>query len=369
MTVSTRIIVDSTKEEAPGLWRLGFCATGICVCYLYYGLLFENLFQPGEHALGATFVLTTQSITNSMVAYGWKTFQAASSASPSTTQNPLPHRFLFAATACYVTAMACSNEAVRYVSYPVAVLAKSCKLIPTMIVGQFVEGRLYSRTEWMAALSISAGIVLFHVTRMEVAQSSTDDHYTKPTASYGMILLFISLTVCDRFFASFQALSFFLSLKARLTLGFHVFKKMDGLLASCQTFLKSSRPNVRPPNAIETMLWMNLYAILYLVPLSVISGQWDMTTLVSMWYKIAALNVTVAVGQVFIFLAINWFSPVMTTTITTTRKFFTILLSVWTYGHHFSTWQWLAIGLVFMGLYLSILMVKKPQRVANKKLE
>lgn len=179
------------SDAPPGLWRLAFCATGICACYLYYGLLFENLFQPGEHALGATFVLTTQSITNAMVAFGWKTlFQDHSDAS--STKDPLPHRFLFAATACYVTAMACSNEAVRYVSYPVAVLAKSCKLIPTMLVGQFVEGRLYSRTEWMAALSISAGIVLFHMTRMEVAAG---DH---PTASYGMILLLVSLTVRAR---------------------------------------------------------------------------------------------------------------------------------------------------------------------------
>lgn len=187
-------------DAVPGLWRLAFCATGICACYLYYGLLFENLFQPGEHALGATFVLMTQSITNSVVAFGWKKFQNNSDdmsvASP-LTKDPLPHRFLFAATACYVTAMACSNEAVRYVSYPVAVLAKSCKLIPTMLVGQFVEGRLYSRTEWTAALSISAGIVLFHMTRMEVASNHGDP--AKPTASYGMLLLLVSLTVRARY--------------------------------------------------------------------------------------------------------------------------------------------------------------------------
>jgi UDP-galactose transporter B1 len=142
---------------------------------------------------------------------------------------------------------------------------------------------------------------------------------------------------------------------------------MDGLLASCQNFLKKTRPNLRPPDAIETMLWMNLYAIVYLVPLTVLSGQLDMKALLSMWYKIAVLNMTVAAGQVFIFLTITWYSPVMTTTITTTRKFFTILLSVWTYGHHFSTWQWLAVALVFTGLYLSILMIRKPHGVVDKK--
>ena len=144
---------------------------------------------------------------------------------------------------------------------------------------------------------------------------------------------------------------------------------MDGLLASCQNFLKRKRPHLRTPNAIETMLWMNLYAILYLVPLTLLSGQLDVDALLSMWYKIAALNITVAAGQVFIFLTISWYSPVMTTTITTTRKFFTILLSVWTFGHHFSTWQWLAVALVFTGLYLSILMIRNPHPhgAVNKK--
>ena len=44
----------------------------------------------------------------------------------------------------------------------------------------------------------------------------------------------------------------------------------------------------------------------------------------------------------------------MTTTITTTRKFFSILLSVRAFGHVFSAVQWTSIGMVFGGLYLEI---------------
>jgi UDP-galactose transporter B1 len=57
------------------------------------------------------------------------------------------------------------------------------------------------------------------------------------------------------------------------------------------------------------------------------------------------------------------FSPIITTTITTTRKFFTILLSVWTFGHAFNASQWTAIGLVFAGLFLVIYVQRQKSRV------
>jgi UDP-galactose transporter B1 len=45
---------------------------------------------------------------------------------------------------------------------------------------------------------------------------------------------------------------------------------------------------------------------------------------------------------------------VICTTITTTRKFFTILLSVYKFGHVLSIWQWISVTLVFFGLYMEI---------------
>jgi UDP-galactose transporter B1 len=292
--------------------------------------------------------------------------------------------------------MTCSNEAIQYVSFPVAVLAKSCKLIPTMLVGQTVEGKLYSAREWWAALAISAGILLFHWSRNNMEQQQQqqpngteiegdDDDDDDGRATYGMMLLLISLV-------------------------------MDGVLSSCQNFLKRppastemsatiesdpvtggtlltltpGRTAYRPPNAVETMLYVNLYSLLFLIPACVYTGQWqhgvdalrnssssssgldhnassqcqdDGTSSLlsssssssqSLVQKILILNATAAAGQVFIFLTITWYTPVITTTITTTRKFVTILLSVWAFGHSFSMTQWTAVALVFTGLYLVI---------------
>merc|ERR1712224_1071640 len=76
--------------------------------------------------------------------------------------------------------------------------------------------------------------------------------------------------------------------------------------------------------------------------------------------NLTILNGVVSVGQKFIFLCISWYSSLVTTTITTTRKFFTILFSVLYFGHSFTVGQWTSVLLVFGGLYLSIVSVNKP---------
>jgi UDP-galactose transporter B1 len=303
---------DSSSSD---MWRLIMCATGICVCFLFYGVLQERLFTTGERRLGPTFALVTACVTNVIVARIWQKIAS----SKEQEQHQLPHGLLVLTAGCYVGAMAASNEAIPLVSYPVAVLAKSCKLIPTMLVGQLLEGKLHSSMEWIAALCISCGIVLFHMSRLQ-----HQDQQDSSSSSHGMMLLLLSLG-------------------------------MDGILASCQNFLKQSK---RPPSAIETMLYINLYALLFLIPLSMISGQWQNGCSSLQHPKLAwnvlILNLTVGVGQIFVFLSIHWYSPFVTTTITTTRKFFTILLSVWSFGHKFTTVQWSGVVMVFVGLHAAI---------------
>lgn len=337
---------DAVSKEAErdaakplyGLGHLALCALGICICYLYYGILQERLFT-GRQRLGASFVLATQCLTNALVAYVWG--KAESSDNKVTGEREgnhgLNHWLLFLTSGFYVGAMACSNEAIQYVSYPVAVLAKSCKLIPTMLVAQIVEGKLYSREEWSAAFLISTGIVIFHFTRHVGAIGNDDDQST-----YGMLLLLVSLG-------------------------------MDGVLSSCQNFLKFPRDKTahRPPSAVETMLYINLYAVAYLFPMCVQNGQWSdgvsrLQTEDSLVVAILILNATVALGQIFIFLCLTWFSPLYTTTITTTRKFLTVVISVIMFGHSFTLTQWFSVVLVFSGLYL-IIAVQRANSLRGKK--
>ena len=48
------------------------------------------------------------------------------------------------------------------------------------------------------------------------------------------------------------------------------------------------------------------------------------------------------------------FSALMCSTITTTRKFFTVLVSIFSFHHAVSYVQWGAIGMVFTGLIIEL---------------
>jgi UDP-galactose transporter B1 len=60
-----------------------------------------------------------------------------------------------------------------------------------------------------------------------------------------------------------------------------------------------------------------------------------------------------AVGQLFIFYTIKTFGSLTLTLITTTRKFFNILLSVLWNANPLLPAQWGAVGMVFGGLLVS----------------
>ena len=386
------------------LLRLTFCAVGICTCYICYGIFHEKLLRSGvdhhnddkgdrtssqKNFMGPSFILFTQCITNVIVAMIWQQIQSSiqqqqqqqksnssSSSNPTsrtTTGSSLPHRMLIITSLFYVCAMICSNEAIPHVSYPVAVLGKSCKLIPTMIIGQVISysskylftssqnthGLMFqqiahTRNEWIAAICICIGIVTFHYQSPSFHHHhhhSTPDEDDAPTKNHrwGVYLLCTSLF-------------------------------MDGLLSVCQNILKKSKP--RSPNAVETMYYINLYAVLFIGTFCYATGQftWMYTTSANASYEFSSnmetianlyihrirpylpliqnlciLNIAAACGQIFIFLTITWFTPVITTMITTTRKFITILLSVLLYGHSFTMIQWCCIVFIFFGLYIAII--------------
>jgi len=76
-------------------------------------------------------------------------------------------------------------------------------------------------------------------------------------------------------------------------------------------------------------------------------------------------------GQVFIFYTIFNFSPLFLSIVTTTRKFFTVLVSIVIYKHPVNTTQWLSIGLVFVGVTIEMLSgdKKKDHGKTYEKLE
>jgi len=366
----------SRKKGRPLL--LLVCASGITSCYLWYGAVQEQVYLLDQSERGGgsggekgadqsitLFLLATGTFSAFLLALVWSfagpllLIRGSSSDGPQRVssqgeQRGLNHPLIIFTSISYLSAMSCSNESLRFVSYPTCVLAKSSKLIPTLLAGWTVDkvrslrGEHQSqhasinRLEWLGAALITLGIVSFQYVQLHRQANHNnldrDGHEEKGDSPYGLALLMGSL-LCD------------------------------GIMAGCQSLLKQKNSrSFRPPSAMETMMWLNVYATIILASLSHYSGQLQrgfdilLSNNSTKSWLLFQLNFSASLGQVFVFLTIHNFSPLTTTTITTTRKFFTILLSVYKFGHVLTCSQWFSVCVVFVGLYLGIIakFIEKP---------
>ena len=70
---------------------------------------------------------------------------------------------------------------------------------------------------------------------------------------------------------------------------------------------------------------------------------------------------TGSLGQLFIFYMLQRFGSLSLVTVTVTRKMFSILLSVFLFGHAINIWQWMAVSVVFMGIGLEAYYSRKEK--------
>lgn len=292
--------------------KLLLSVCGIYVCYIGYGMCQEALYEyhspiDGEKFSFTLFFLFIQCVVNCIIS-GLGILCFGSSA------NKKPTSFEYMKVGfSYILAMLCSNESLKYVSYPTQALGKSCKMIPVMLFGFLLRKKIYSLKELLTVGLITIGIYIFQSGKAG-GKSST----------YGLVLLFMSLV-------------------------------LDGVTGAGQDAIQESYRL----NTHELMFNINLWAVVLLTVLVTVSGQ-AQTGLAfclknqDVVYYILAAALTSAGGQNFIFFALSNFNSLVVATITTTRKFFTILVSVFYFGHALKSSQWIGVLLVFSGLSIEL---------------
>ncbi|KAI9911589.1 hypothetical protein PsorP6_009859 [Peronosclerospora sorghi] len=306
-----RSVLHASSPRDASLVHLAICIGGIYACYLSYGIFQEKIFtyrsSHGDKFTATLFMLFVQCFTNALVAYGatfvWKPERARMPLAP------------FASTAAaYLGAMLFSNEALKHVSFPTQALGKSCKMIPVMLMGVLIRGKKYTIRDYICMLVITTGIAVFQLGKQSAK------HVERENSSYGLVLLFLSLT-------------------------------LDGISGPKQEDLAHRlRPSVH-----QQMLHTNVWAIVYTGLGALLTGQARDGFLFcrenpAILHSVFWFSVCSALGQNFIYFTIQQFSALTCTTITTTRKFFTILFSVLWYGHELSLTSWLGVAVVFVGL-------------------
>lgn len=227
--------------------------------------------------------------------------------------------------------------ALSHVSYPAMVLAKSCKLVPVMVMNVLLYHRSFARHKYVVVALVTAGITMF----MGFGGDGGGKHRvggqgnsTLMHSIIGMSYLLINLV-------------------------------LDGATNSTQDEI-FARYKV---SGQQMMLWINLLCTLLTSLISVLplpyipvlhpsnGGEAELIGALkflrshpSIIYPLVQFALTGALGQLFIFETLQHFGSLTLVTITLTRKLFTMLLSVIVYNHKLMPGQWAGAGVVFAGI-------------------
>jgi solute carrier family 35 (UDP-galactose transporter), member B1 len=311
--------------------RLAFCVGGIYFFFLTWGVLQERIstiaYQQANGQLvkfsSFTLLNSLQSFTASIIAFLFiKFLQKREGHLKEILSNPT---LLFelgrvALSGCMASPF--GYAALKHLSYPTMVLGKSCKLVPVMLMNILVGGKRFSLSKYVTVVLITLGVCSF----MLLEDGPSAGSKAKTTSWYGLLLLLVNLTL-DGATNSWQD---------KLFVKWHI-------------------------SSQQLMLFMNAFSCLFLVTQLIITEPFNnqLSTGINFLVQnpkalrdILAFCLAGSLGQVFIFLTIEWFGSLTLVTVTVTRKLMTILLSLLWFDHRMNYYQWFSVALVFLALSL-----------------
>jgi len=284
------------------------------VSYLLWGLMQERImtkpYETGELFRSSKFLVFANRFLAAVVAYTAVRIQA--SRNGELPQDAPLYQFSFSSVSNILSSV-CQYEALKFVSFPTQVLAKSCKMVPVMLMGFVVNQQSYTVLEYVVAIMITAGAAVFKL-------FETNDAPVKNTETVGIILI-IGYMGCDSFTSNWQS---------------KVFKKygVDSTVMMMYSNVFSSAFT-----ALGLLVTMEI--------LQVVSFLVANPGIVS---HICIMSVCSAVGQLFIFYTIKNYGPLVFATIQTVRQLLSILLSIIFFNHPVNTMEAVGISLVFSAL-------------------
>lgn len=309
----------TASSTVPKSLKLLFGAGGIYAAFLYYGTLQEDVFhykaQDGSMFKAAWFLQALEALANVIVGFGGLLVTGG-------TKN-LPQNLFAMTGAAQVSAKAFTSLALANgVSFPVVTLAKSGKMVPVMIGSLLLGGASYTLRQYASVLAIIIGTC---IVSMGKKQSS------KASSAIGLLFIVLSLAC-------------------------------DGVTGGLQNRLKKRSKELTgvQPKPYDFMFWTNLYMagtalVLALVLGEAVTGTDFCLKNPIILNKILKFALCSAVGQSFIFYTISEFDSLICTTVTTTRKVFSVLLSIFINGHQLSAQGWAGILVACAGILSEVL--------------
>lgn len=212
----------------------------------------------------------------------------------------------------------CQYEALKYVSFPHQVLAKASKTIPVMIMGKIVSKTKYEFYEYVTAIILSIGMLMFML-------ETDNDKSKSPVTTFSGVVLLCSYIAFDSFTSNWQGA---------------LFKKYE----------------MKP---IQMMCFVNFFSCIFTAVSLLQQGGF----LVSLNFMIkfphfildaVLLSLCSACGQLFIFNTVSTFGPIVFVIISTVRQGLSVFLSCLIYHHEMNAVGVIGVILVFLSVLLRI---------------
>ena len=324
--------------------KLAFGAAGIYSCYLLYGHVQEDLFSYETDASSdmtvdrkfrhVWFLQVMECTINVIVGIiGRKV--AGGRVKATSTKAMIP---FFQSGASQVFAKVLTSLSLAAgLSYPVAVLAKSAKVVPVMIGQLLLGGSKYTLIDYLFASFVVGGTALLS---MGGGKAKTNGSFTTPT---GLIFIILSL-VADGI--------------------------TGGLQKRLKRELKSEGGKQQEPTTYDFLLFTNLAMGIVAFVIAIVVG--DLTSgyifmkgnpeVQSMLMQVCLLS---AMGQSFIFYVVANFDPMVCATVTTTRKILSVLWSLTMKDHHLTVQGYVGLVVAIGGICLGL--VGKANKKERKK--
>uniref|UniRef100_A0A182P071 Adenosine 3'-phospho 5'-phosphosulfate transporter 1 n=1 Tax=Anopheles epiroticus TaxID=199890 RepID=A0A182P071_9DIPT len=224
-------------------------------------------------------------------------------------------------------------EALKFVNFPTQVLAKSCKIIPVMIMGKIISRNKYEFYEYLTAVMISVGMIFF-------LTGSTDESKSTAMTTLTGVLLLTFYMIFDSFTSNWQG---------------ELFKSYS-------------------MSSIQMMCGVNLFSTLFTGASLAMQGGFYSSLVFAVDHPkfvidCVVLSISSAIGQLFIFYTIATFGAVVFTIIMTLRQAFAILLSCLIYQHRISFLGVVGVLIVFLAIFLRVYCNQRLKAIKQRHLQ
>jgi drug/metabolite transporter (DMT)-like permease len=226
----------------------------------------------------------------------------------------------------YVAGQLFGYRTMEYLPYTVALSINLCRMVPTLVIGFCWYGERYRPLQYVAAACITVGDVAFSVlaARQSLAEASAG-------SSLAGLVFGLCTLVCDGYTSATQ---------------------------------DAVRRHARP-SSMQMMVATMTCAVLWqtaalvgvefvpenaLLKRELVDAVMMISTNPDVLRDIIVLGVLGSLGQCVIFVTLHRFGALAVLALMLTRKFCSVFVSIWLFGHSTTAAQYVAMGVMFVGV-------------------